>query len=297
MSNWIIRNVDGGYDPYNTSIVPGGSTGQGLGVVRSWTQVADTNWFELNHGNGNGLLALRFNGTEKTTDLKIITSGSFGFTGDGRLRTTGLFGSASFKLPWKCRNITGFRAQEPRYYHLLTGNQTEQFRLTKPASLDVDYSINGGTFKALTAANLSAEVLPAEFDFEVRIQPNGYWVEFQNMSTNFVVGERINGQSSAITASLEAISFYSGSTTQGQIKVADYGTGTAWIHGENIRSGSIVRAQVNLTNQYSSQTGGFPRVYAALESIDIYTNYNPSASSYPIPFVGNNRTSGTTYLF
>jgi hypothetical protein len=297
MSNWIVRNVDGGYDPYNVSIVPGASTGQGLGVARFWTQVADTNWFELNQGNGNGLLALRFNGTEKTTDLKTITSGSFGFTGDGRLRTAGLFGSASFKLPWKCRNITGFRAQEPRYYHLLTGNQTEQFRLTKPASLDVDYSINGGTFKALTAANLSAEVLPTEFDFEVRIQPNGYWVEFQNMTTNFVVGERINGQSSLITASIEAISFYSGSITQGQIKVADYGTGTAWIQNENIRSGSIVRAQVNLNSQYTSQTGGFPRAGAVMEAIDIYTNYNPSASSYPIPFVGNNRTSGTTYLF
>jgi hypothetical protein len=294
-NDMIIRNVDGGFDPYTQSTIPGGITS--VGITRTWSQISDTNWFEMNHGNGNGLLAFRFNGTEKTTNLKILTSGSFGFSGDGQLRTTGLFGSASFKLPWKCRNITGFRPQEPRYYHYLTGNQTDQFRRTKPASLDFDYSINGGTFKALNAANLSAEVLPSEFDFELRIQPNGYWVEFANLSSNFVVGERINGASSGITASLEAVSFYSGSSTQGQIKVSDYGTGTAWINGETIRSASVTRATVNLSNQYNGQSGGFPRSYASIDALDIYTYYNPSASSYPIPFVGNNKTSGGTYLF
>lgn len=290
--NSYIRNVQGGLDiDRGTTAIIGGGTTATTGVGRSYVSVFDTNYFELQTGTGSGLLALRFNDTEQTSTDNIKFSGSFGADSQGNMTAWNYVGSASFKLPWKCNNITGFPAIEPKYYHTFTTDTTAAYRTVKPNCLSVYYRINNGAWKALTTSSLSSESITGEFDFEIKFEQNGFWLEFDTRSTAFVVGESVNGATSGATGVVEQVAFFSGSTTAGQIQLSS-NTGL-WADNESIRSGATVRALVNMG---SGLVGGYPRGSAAISALDISVNYN-SSSLYAEPYIGVDTTSGKAFIF
>jgi len=290
--NSYIRNVQGGLDiDRGTTGVTGGGTGAGTGIGISYTNQYDTNWFEMQTGTGSGLLALRFNGTQEPVRDFIQFSGSFEPNPFSALHVWDYYGSASFKLPYKCRNITGFPAIEPRYYHTFTTDTTAAFRNVKPNCLSFSYRINDGTWKPLNTSSLSSEVITGPFDFEIKVEPNGFWLEFDGRSTTFNIGETLTGGSFGATGVLEQVVFFSGSTTAGQIQLSN-NTGL-WRDNEAIRFGGTTRANVNMGNNI---IGGYPRHNAFVQALDIFTYYD-SSSMYPDPFIGLNTTSGKAFVF
>lgn len=290
--NSYIRNVQGGLDiDRGTTANIGNGNGAGTGIGTSYTNQYDTNWFEMQTGTGSGLLALRFNATQKPVRDFIQFSGSFEPNPFSGLYVWDYYGSASFKLPYKCRNITGFPAIEPKYFHTFTTDTTAAFRTVKPNCLSFSYKINDGAWKSLNTSSLSSETITGPFDFEIKVEPNGFWLEFDGRSTTFVLGETLNGASFGATGILEEVVFFSGSTTAGQIKLGA-NTGS-WRDNEAIRSGVTTRASVNMGNNI---IGGYPRHNAFVQALDIYTYYD-SSSMYPDPFIGLNTTSGKAFIF
>ena len=256
-------------------------------IGRAYTSVFDNNFYEMYTSATNGLLGLRFNGTEKATGSDITKSGSCGFDASGKLYIWDTDASVTFTYPYKLTATTGFRNVAPRFNTNFWTSTVAADLASKPITLTIQYQINTGSWTNLTAANLSGESITAPFDFKIRITANRV-VEYDGETGGgFSVGNTITGATSGATGVIEEIDDRG---TYGQLRISSYtlGSGTnPFVNNENLQVSGTTRGVVNQGTTYSDNT--FPNAGCYIDAMDIFTTVD-QALFYP-PYTG-----GTLYL-
>jgi len=259
-------------------------------IGRTFTSVFDKNFYEVYQSASNGILALRFNGSEKTTGSAIAISGGCGFDATGKLYIWDTDASITFTIPYELEATTGFRNVEPRYNTTFWTSAVTADLVSSPLGLNVEYQINSGSWTVLNATNLYAETITAPFTFKIRITANRV-VEYDNETGGgFAVSDTITGLTSGATATVAAINDLG---TYGQLKLTGYtlGPGDApFVNNEYLQVSGTNRGIVNQGTTYSDNT--FPNAGCYIDALDIFTTVDQT--KYYTPYTGGTLTLPTT---
>jgi hypothetical protein len=255
---------------------------------RAFTSVFDNNFYELMTSATNGMLSLRFNGSEKSTGSAITKSGSCGFDATGKLYIWDTDASITFTWPYKLRITNDFRNVTPKYNTTFWTSVVTADLVLRPLALVVEYDINtANDWTALTAANLAAEDVSQPFDFRIRITAARV-VEYDGETGGgFAVGNTITGATSGATGVIEEILDRG---TYGQLRISSYTLGAGvnpFVNNENLQVGGSTKGVVNQGTTYSDNT--FPNAGCYIDALDIFTSVDQTIFYSPY-------TGGTLYL-
>lgn len=173
-------------------------------VAIAYTAVFDTIFNELYQGATTGALHITFNKSSSDTPPYVLSGGA-SFSNTGRLYLPVAGASATYTWPHKIYGISGFRNKQYLSNGLDLGTDVKLNLLAL-----VEYRINTGSgygsWKEATGTNLSSEVVDATdgFYLEIRITAR-YGIKFDGQTSEFVLNETINGQTSGATAVVSAI--------------------------------------------------------------------------------------------
>ncbi|MFA6007395.1 MAG: hypothetical protein WC784_01985 [Candidatus Shapirobacteria bacterium] len=247
-----------------------GGTSDGIAIA--YVAVYDTIFNELYFTETTGALNILFNASSKTSKPYVLGNGAkFLNTGKLALQTAG--DSITYTWPHKIKGVSGFANIEPKLNGLDLGTTT-----TLLEGLKVEYSINGGGYTLATAANLSAENVDevAGFDFSVKLTAM-LGMKYSTQTSQFVVGETIEGETSGVTAHVDA-DFNLGTTgTLWLSAVSGTFTGAEYVKLQ----GGARRARNVVTN---TSFALFPSFTSYIDGLQIYTLVDQSVL-YPATVV------------
>jgi hypothetical protein len=274
--NAIIKGKSAGNSvlPFGTAsgLIPLGQAYDGVGT--GYTTVYDTNFLELYTGTTEGMLHLLFNASNKTSPPYSITSGTPTFNQTGGLTMFVEGDQIVFTHPHKIIGISGFRNIDPVVSTTAMGTNTSIGLIVK-REFAIDTGSGYGAWTEMTGANLNAVSVSATTGFYIKYRFTALkGLNFDGKSTDFVVGETVNGQTSSATGVIEKVEYGNPASTTGCITMTSI-TGT-FVDNENIRSGATVRAVVNMP---TAGVAYLPSAIAGslINGIRIYTNVDQSA--------------------
>lgn len=241
-------------------------------VAIAYTAVYDYIFNELYTSPTTGRLHLCFNASSKPIKPYEILSGAPLFGNSGRLYMK--YGDViEYTWPHKIYGVSGFQNLLPLRHGLDLGNNTNLL-----FGLLVEYSINTGSgysaYKEATGINLSGELVSASTGFYLKIKITAReFMKVGNPSTQFVIGETINGAISGATATVTDVENFG--TIANTIAISNrVGTFTA---AENIRSGVTTRAANVATNTYAIG----PSFTSYIDGLELFTTVDQSVL-YPV---------------
>ena len=273
--NTIVKGMAcGNAGPLGASLTYSlGGTTDGIGIAN--TAVYDTIFYELYFGSTSGCLMLGFNDSTKENPPFTLSGTPF-FSNTGKLYIQNKGDGATYTWPHKILGISGFSGgRAPKLSGLDLGLNNDILE-----GLKIEYNINKGSgyqgFKEANGANLGSEVVSpiSGFYFQVRLTAQ-QGLKYTSQMQNFVIGERIKGDYSLATATVER-DFAYGST--GVLWLSD-------ISGSFSTSDMLVRASDDLLHCSGiTTTNGdvlFPALTSYIDGLQIFTKIDQTVL-YPI---------------
>lgn len=275
--NCIVKGVAGlNINPLTGTATTSALSSTSDGIATAYTTIYDTIFNETYISETEGSLTLLFNASSK--DVKPYTlTGTAAFSNSGRLYLKTAGDSAEYEWAHRIIGVSAFTKLAYKLNTIDLGNDT-----TTGYGLKVEYAIKTsldgsyGAYKEATCENLLAETLPDPEDgFYLKIKLTAIAnMKYSSLSTNFVIGETINGLLSGATAIVDGIES-GASGTLGTLRLSSI-TGS-FIPGETIRNVSTNRATNVATNTFALG----PSFTSYIDALQIYTTVDRT-KLYPV---------------
>ncbi len=294
-------------------------------TTRAYTSVFDTNFFEHYTGPTEGILSVRFCDTENTVNPTITKTTGCGFDCTGKLYIWSQEAEVVMTVPYTLYATTGFRNIEPRYNSTFWVSTSYNDIMRKPLALSVQYSIDGGAYKELTAANLYAETITDGFTFSLKFTVRGKVIEWDAPLNNFPeeyrpqTGDAVVGWTSGATGTILADGIYNcgiyGQILLGSATGVFVNNESLFKQGPEVTMDITAPGVVNWANHGLNTgdavrfrtTGGLPAgialntfyyvIYINANSFWLATNYTNAVAGTKITFTGTQSGAHTGYVY
>ena len=241
------------------------------GIANAYTTIYDTIFNETYTGPTQGALSIAFNASSAAVKPYTL-GGNAKFSNTGRLYLEFAEDSIEYEWPHKIIGVSAFSKLAYKMNGVDLGNDT-----TTLYGVKLEYKIKTtllgsyGAYKEATPENLAAETLPsASAGFYLKLKLTAIAnMKYGSGSSDFVIGETINGATSGATAVIDGIEDGAAGTV-GTIRLSSI-TGS-FIPGEVLRSGVTNRATNVATNTFALG----PSFTSYIDALQIYTTVDQS---------------------